>query len=81
MPSVAVDNAEDVIVSGVAGGAGAVAATSDNPADAVWVGELLSLTAAVKLNVPPVVGVPEITPVLAWSVTPAGRLPEVTDHM
>jgi hypothetical protein len=33
----------------------------------------------VKLAVPEAVGVPEITPALE-RLSPAGRLPEVTDH-
>jgi hypothetical protein len=41
----------------------------------------LSLTVAVKLYVPPVVGVPEMMPVVAARVSPAGRLPEVIDHV
>jgi hypothetical protein len=50
-------------------------------ADFVWTGELLSLTVAVKLDVPLVVGVPEIMPVVAARVSPAGRLPEVIDQV
>jgi hypothetical protein len=34
----------------------------------------------VKLEVPAVVGVPEITPALL-KVNPAGRLPDATDHV
>ena len=49
--------------------------------DFVWTGLLWSVTVAVKLNVPVVVGTPEITPVPAASVSPAGRLPRVTDHV
>src|ERR1700732_3587096 len=45
-------------------------------ADLVWTGEPLSLTVAVKLDVPLVVGVPEMIPVVAAKVSPAGRLPE-----
>jgi hypothetical protein len=37
----------------------------------------LSLTVAVKLYVPLVVGVPEMMPVVAARVTPAGRLPVI----
>ena len=40
-----------------------------------------SVTVAVKLDVPVAVGVPEIAPVVADRVRPAGRLPEVTDHV
>ena len=39
----------------------------------------LSDTVAVKLNVPLTVGVPEMTPLVR--LIPAGRLPEVTDHV
>jgi hypothetical protein len=41
----------------------------------------LSLTVAVKLDVPLVVGVPEIIPVVAARVSPAGRLPAVIDQV
>ena len=41
----------------------------------------MSLTFAVKLDVPLVVGVPDTTPVVAARVNPAGRLPDVTDHV
>ena len=44
---------------------------------AVSIGLLESVTLAVKLNVPVDVGVPEIWPVLAFSVTFEGRLPEL----
>jgi hypothetical protein len=50
-------------------------------ADCVWAGELLSLTAAVKLYVPVVDGVPEIMPVVAASVSPGGKLPADIDHV
>jgi len=46
---------------------------------AVW--KLVSLTCTVKLLLPMPVGVPEITPVLGARVNPAGRLPEVIDHV
>jgi len=49
--------------------------------DFVWTGLPLSLTDAVKLKVPPAVGVPEITPVVGARVSPAGRLPEVIDQV
>jgi hypothetical protein len=41
----------------------------------------LSVTLAVKLEVPPVVGVPVIAPVEATRESPAGRLPEASDHV
>jgi hypothetical protein len=37
-----------------------------------------SCTCAVNIEVPCVVGVPEITPVAAESVRPAGSVPEMT---
>jgi hypothetical protein len=40
-----------------------------------------SLTPTVKLEVPAAVGVPVITPVLAPSVNPAGRLPVLMLHV
>jgi hypothetical protein len=48
--------------------------------DLVCCGELESVTVAVKVNVPTAVGVPEITPVELFSVSPAGSAPEVTLH-
>jgi hypothetical protein len=50
-------------------------------ADAVCAGLLLSVTVAVKLDVPLVVAVPEIAPVDAVSVRPVGRLPDVIDQL
>ena len=41
----------------------------------------MSLTVAVKLDVPLAVGVPEMIPVVAAKVSPAGRLPEVIDQV
>jgi hypothetical protein len=49
--------------------------------DFVCAGLPESVTVAVKLDVPVTVGVPEIAPVVADRVRPAGRLPEVTDHV
>ena len=40
-----------------------------------------STTVAVKLNVPAVVGVPVMAPVLAFNVRPAGRLPPVIEYV
>ena len=45
---------------------------------AVAGGDWESLTRTVKLDVPAVVGVPEITPLVAFSVKPAGKLPWMT---
>jgi hypothetical protein len=41
----------------------------------------LSVTRAVKFEVPAAVGVPEIVPVELPSDNPAGRLPETIDHV
>jgi hypothetical protein len=55
--------------------------TSTMLTDFVCTGLLLSLTVAVKFEVPVTVGVPEIVPVVAARVSPAGRLPEVIAHV
>ena len=55
------------------------ATTSVIAIDFVCAGLLLSVTLAVKLNVPLDVGVPEITPLVR--LIPDGRLPEVIDHV
>jgi hypothetical protein len=47
---------------------------------AILAGELESVTLTVKLEVPVAVGVPEIVPALE-SVRPAGRDPELIDHV
>jgi hypothetical protein len=56
------------------------ATTMDVVTDTAWAGLLLSLTVAVKLEVPLAVGVPEIVPLDA-RFSPAGSLPEVIDHV
>jgi hypothetical protein len=53
----------------------------ETDADFVWTGLPLSLTVAVKFDVAAADGTPEITPVVAARVNPAGRLPEVIDHV
>jgi hypothetical protein len=50
-------------------------------ADCFCTGLLLSDTDTVKLDVPLVVGVPEITPVADARVSPAGRVPDEIDHV
>ena len=45
------------------------------------VAELASVTWTVKLLVPVPVDVPEITPVVEASVSPAGRVPAVIDQL
>ena len=53
----------------------------DSATDFTCTGLLLSVTLTVKVDDPLAVGVPEITPVPATSVNPAGKLPEVMDHV
>jgi hypothetical protein len=60
---------------------GRAATVMVNARDCVWGVLSLSWTVAVKLAVPLVVGVPEITPVEGARVRPAGRLPEVMDQV
>jgi hypothetical protein len=69
--------AESVVVVIVSCGAPIV---SEIAAVCVCAGELLSVTATVKFELPLAVGVPEITPAFD-SVRPAGRLPEEIDHV
>lgn len=57
------------------------ATTINKGADLLCTGLPASLTVTIKLEVPLAVGVPEITPVEAANVRPAGRLPEVTDQL
>ena len=52
----------------------------DSGAVTVCVGDPLSVTATVNVEVPLAVGVPAITPALD-SARPAGRLPETTDQV
>lgn len=67
-------NVEEVMTN--AGGA----MVSDTEVDLVCMELLLSETVAVKLKVPLTVGVPEMRPVLAVRLRPAGKLPDVIDH-
>jgi hypothetical protein len=78
LPAVPEGSVEEVIVSVATE---ATATTIDIAADFVWTGLLLSLTATVNLNVPLAVGVPEIAPLLADKLRPAGRLPERIDQV
>ena len=64
---------EAVIASGLG-------ATRVTVADAVWMGLLLSLTEAVKVEVPLAAGVPKITPE-DDRLSPAGTLPDVIVHL
>jgi hypothetical protein len=59
---------------------GALATVIAKLADFVWAGLPLSLTFAVKLDVPPAVGVPAIAPEVDRD-NPEGRLPEVIDQV
>jgi hypothetical protein len=72
-----VPEGKDVVVITSAGGA----MTSETDVDVVCVGLEESATVAVKLKVPLAEGVPEIRPVLAARLSPAGRLPEVIDQV
>jgi hypothetical protein len=67
------------VVPGPVGTGGAT--TIEVAAELVCAGEPLSVTVAVKLYVPLVEGVPEMMPVVAARVSPAGRLPEVIDQV
>lgn len=66
----------DVVIARAALGA----TTIERLTDLVCAGLSASATVAVKLDVPLVVGVPEIKPVLEDRLSPAGRLPEVMDQ-
>jgi hypothetical protein len=48
--------------------------------ETIWAGLLLSVTLAVKLNVPALVGLPLIIPAVD-KVSPAGKVPELMDHV
>ena len=69
------------VVPGPVGPAEADDTTIEVAADFVRAGLLLSVTVAVKLEVPPVVGVPEMVPVVADRVSPAGSAPAVIDQV
>jgi hypothetical protein len=68
-------SAEDVIASTIP------PTTIEVAADFVCAGLPLSLTVTVKFEVPLAVGVPEITPLAEASVSPAGKLPALIDHV
>lgn len=74
---VAAGNDDVEIVNGR--GIGAVT-TIDRATDLVCAGLPASVTVAVKVAVPVVVGVPEIRPVVVPRVSPAGRAPAVIDQ-
>ena len=60
---------------------GGAAMTREIVADVVWAGLDASLTVTVMGKLPFAVGVPEMRPVLAARLSPAGRLPEVIDQL
>jgi len=72
------DGREDVLMVRVED---AAAITIERAVDFVCAGLPASVTVTVKFEVPVAVGLPEIRPEAAFSVSPAGRLPEVTDHV
>jgi hypothetical protein len=72
------EESEAEIVNAEAAGA---AMTIERAIDLVCAGLPASVTVAVKLVVPLPLGVPEIRPVLAARVSPAGRLPAVMDQL
>ena len=59
---------------------GGAAMTSEIVDEVVWAGFDASLTVTVIGKLPFAVGVPEMRPVLAARLSPAGRLPEVIDQ-
>jgi hypothetical protein len=75
LPVCAAPRLVDVIVNVL----GAALTAIDSLAEAVCVGDALSVTVTVKFAVPFAVGVPEITPPLD-SESPAGKLPDAIDH-
>ena len=70
------DRAEEVIVSALPD-----VTITVIEAEAARLGLLLSLTVAVKVEVPFAAGIPEIVPDDGSRLSPAGSLPEVTDHL
>lgn len=60
---------------------GALATVTENCSVAVGTGEPVPVTSTVNVDVPDAVGVPEITPVCASRLRPAGRLPDETDQL
>ena len=56
------------------------ATVMDVVVEVTWAGLLLSVTVAVKVEVPLAVAVPEIVPLAGSRLNPAGNVPEVTLH-
>jgi hypothetical protein len=67
---------EAVVIEGELG-----AAVTAMLSDFVTVNALASVTFTVKVLEPVPVGVPEITPVVEASASPAGKVPEETDQL
>ncbi len=74
-PTLTAGSAGEVIVSGTG------ATTIDADANFDWTGLLLSLTVTVKVEVPLIVGEPEIIPVEDVSLSPAGSWPKLIDQV
>lgn len=70
-----------VVVLIVSAGASALVTLNTTAADLVRVGLDESLTVAVMGKLPPVGGLPEMMPVPAARVSPAGSLPEEIDQV
>lgn len=90
MPTLVEGSAEVVITSGdgvsvvggaVVGGSALGATMIVAVVDVTWVGLLLSVTVAVKVEVPLAVGTPEIAPLDDDRLKPGGRLPERIAHV
>jgi hypothetical protein len=67
---------DDVVMTSDTG-----ATDRESVTDLVWLGFAASAAVAVKVEVPAVVGTPEIMPVFAVRLRPAGRLPEAMDQV
>ena len=67
---------DTVVIEGEEG-----AALTTMLSDFVAVSALASVIFTLKVLVPVPVGVPEITPVVDASASPAGKVPEVTDQL
>jgi len=65
--------------NGVEEGTGEAPMLMDN--DLLVVAPLLSVIWRVKLDIPAVVGIPEIVPVLAFNIRPLGKIPTEIDQV
>jgi hypothetical protein len=78
----ATEGSDDVVIDKALGAMDeAGVTTTEVVAEVTWAGLLLSVTVAVKVEVPLVVGEPEIVPVEGLRVNPAGRFPDVIDQV